>query len=316
LHIIVIGCGVSGLTSGIRLLEAGHQVTIWARELPPHTTSNVAAAIWYPYKAFPVEKVTGWSRRSFEVFVELAEVTRSGVRPAVTIELLRKPAADPWWRSSIRQFRRATPDELPPGYVDGYVYQTMAMDTGIYMDYLVERFKEAGGEIVEREVSSLGEPLAEAPLVVNCSGLGARTLAGDDSVFPIRGQVLRVAPLPVRRVMLDDYEDDDSVITYIVPRTTDCILGGTVQVGDWNLEPKMATAEAILARCARLAPEVRGVQILEHLVGLRPGRDAVRLEAEALSGGTVVHNYGHGGAGLTLSWGCAEEVVSLASLQC
>lgn len=306
---IVIGCGVSGLTSGVLLLEAGFQVTIWARDLPPNTTSNVAAAIWHPFRAYPIDRVTAWSARSQEVFLQLAGVPETGIYMTETLELARHPVPDPFWRDSAPVFRRAVGDDLPPGFVDGFIFETPVIEMGIYLGYLVERFRNAGGEIVQREVGSLEEALGEAQLVVNCTGLGSRALLGDEHLYPVRGQILRVSPLPGKRGYLDQEGED---VTYIIPRSNDCILGGTTQEGNWSLEPDMATAADIVERCALLVPAVREARVLEHKVGLRPGRDAVRLEVEEAPGGRVIHNYGHGGAGVTLSWGCAEEVIHLA----
>src|SRR5213082_1361854 len=102
---LVIGSGVSGLSTGIRLLEAGHEVAIWARDLPPNTTSNIAAAIWHPYKVFPIERVAAWGQRSLEVFYELAQVPEAGVRPMEAVELFREPVGDPWWRECVPEFR-------------------------------------------------------------------------------------------------------------------------------------------------------------------------------------------------------------------
>jgi D-amino-acid oxidase len=306
----VIGCGVSGLSSAIRLQEAGHHVTIRARDLPPNTTSNIAAAIWHPYKVFPRERAVAWGQRSLSVFYELKDVPGSGVTMMPAIEVFSEPVEDPWWRECVPDFRRARPDELPAGFADGYVFETAQVETRIYLEYLMRRFREAGGVIEQRELASLDEALAVSDVVVNCAGLGARQLVGDDALYPIRGQIVRAARLPITRIMLD--EDETRGVTYIVPRSTDCILGGTSQVGDWSLEPDLLTAASIIERCALLAPEVRNAQVLEHLVGLRPGRAAIRLEREGLPGGKfVVHNYGHGGGGVTLSWGCAEEVVAL-----
>ena len=97
-----------------------------------------------------------------------------------------------------------------------------------------------------------------------------------------------------------------------MPRSNDCVLGGTADEGDWNTEPNPETAEGILRRCTALEPRLAGAEILEHRVGLRPGRPEVRLESETLADGTpCVHNYGHGGSGVTLSWGCAEEALEL-----
>lgn len=311
MRVVILGCGVSGLSCGVRLLEAGHTVEIWARELPPHTTSDIAAAVWYPYRAFPQERVSAWAGRTFEVLCELAREPDTGVRCVLGTELLLRPAPDPWWKPCVPGFRRATPAELLPGFVDGYAFEAPIIDMSRYLPYLLARFRRLGGSVLQREVRSLDEAWAVAPLVINCTGLGSRELLGDTSLFPIRGEVLRVAPLPLERFLFDE-QDEARGITYLIPRFQDCILGGTAVEGSWSLEPDPAQAEAILARAARLLPAGTRIHVLRHLVGLRPGRPSVRLELEQVGGRHVLHNYGHGGAGVTLSWGCAEEVVSLA----
>ena len=117
---VVIGCGVSGLSTAIRLAEAGHDVEIWARDLPPHTTSNIAAAVWYPYKAFPKERRRG-GERTLDLFYEMSGEAESGVTIGESIELFRSSVEEPWWRGSVRRFRFARPDELPDGFSCGYV---------------------------------------------------------------------------------------------------------------------------------------------------------------------------------------------------
>ena len=310
-RVIVVGCGVSGLTCGVMLAEAGYDVQIWARDLPPNTTSNVAAAIWEPYKAYPEEQVTAWGKRAYDVFCGMAGKPGTGVALIDSIEVWREPATDPPWSATVHNYRRVDLQDLPSGYVDGYTFETPVIEMGVYLDYMTHRFRSSGSSIIQREVNSLDEASREATLVVNCSGLGSRSLVADDTLFPIRGQVVRVArPEGVDRAYLDHGEKEE--LTYIVPRSTDCILGGTSQLGNWSLEPDMATAGAIIERCALLVPALREAEILEHRVGLRPGRSAIRLETQQLPGGkTLVHNYGHGGAGVTLSWGCAEEVLRI-----
>ncbi len=308
MRVLVLGCGVSGLSCGIRLLEAGHAVELWARELPPHTTSDIAAAVWYPYRAFPQERVSAWSQRTFEVLCELADQPGTGVQRVTGLELFREPTPDPWWRPCVSSFRHATAEELLPGYKDGFVFEAPVIEMPLYLPWLLARFQGLGGTVVRREVRSLDEALGAAPVVVNCTGLGSRELLGDDSLFPIRGEVLRVAPLPLERFLLDDAEEARG-ITYLIPRSRDCILGGTAEEGNESLVPDPAQAEAILARAVRLLPAGSSPRVLHHLVGLRPGRPSVRLEVEPYGTRRVIHNYGHGGAGVTLSWGCAEEVV-------
>jgi D-amino-acid oxidase len=107
-------------------------------------------------------------------------------------------------------------------------------------------------------------------------------------------------------------QSDPEHLLYVVPRERDVVLGGTAQEGDEDLRADPATAEAILSRCAAAVPALRGARVTGGRVGLRPVRPAVRLESEDRTGGRIVHCYGHGGAGVTLAWGCAEEVVALA----
>jgi D-amino-acid oxidase len=312
MNILVIGSGVSGLSCSIRLLEAGHDVQIWARDLPPNTTSNIAAAVWYPYKAYPEHLVLGWSALAYMDFVQLAQVEGSGVWLQQGFEIFPEPADDPWWRKAVPSFRRAAPHELPDGYRDGFVFEAPVIEMDVYLPFLQQRFAKLGGQCTVRAVHDLAEAFAEHDLVVNCTGLGARELVNDTSMFPIRGQVVRVAQPGIQEFTLDDYNPRG--VTYIVPRSNDCILGGTSEDGreDRTVEPD--TAAAILERCVALEPRLRDATVLEHRVGLRPGRPTVRLEAEQwASGKTLVHNYGHGGAGVTLSWGCAAEVARLVN---
>lgn len=306
---LVIGCGVSGLACGIRLLEAGVPVLIRARELPPATTSNVAGAIWYPYKAYPVERVLPWSKRTLDELCALADDPAAGVDLVELTEVFDQPVADPWWRDAVRSFRRAGPADLPPHGRDGYVVEAPMIDTPVHLRYLVDRFLGLGGRIEQGEIDRLAALASERRLVVNCAGLGAGALADDPAVFPIRGQIIRVRPAAPPRHVIDDTRG----IAYVLPRRAECVLGGTADEGDWSLEPAPATAAAILARCAEIDPALAGAEILGHAVGLRPGRPAVRLELERLTDAcAVIHNYGHGGAGFTLAWGCADEVLALA----
>lgn len=307
----MVGAGVIGLSAAIRLQEAGWRVRLWTAEPPERTTSAVSAALWYPYRAYPAERVAAWGRRTFEVLAVLAEAPESGVRMVPGTELLRRPEDDPPWAAAVPGYRRCAPEELPPGYPAGRSFTLPLANTRVYLPWLLRRFRAGGGRVELRRVSSLEEARAASPVVVHCAGLGARALADDPALHPVRGQVVRVENAGVERFWLDDEHPEG--LTYVIPRGEDCILGGTAEEGEWSTDPDPAVARGILRRCAELEPRLAGARVLEHRVGLRPGRPAVRLEREDFPGGTrVVHCYGHGGAGVTLSWGCAEEVVRLA----
>jgi D-amino-acid oxidase len=313
MDVLVIGAGVSGLTSGLVLLRGGHRVRIWARALPPATTSNVAAAIWYPYKAYPAERVTAWGARAYRDFAALADTLDCGVVMTEVLEMLPAPTPDPEWVGAVDGFRHTEPAELPPGYAAGYVFAAPVIDTGIYLDYLRREFEAAGGTIETRAVSDLAEAFAACPVVVNCAGLGARELVGDHDLHPSRGQVVRVRHNGYRRALLDEGDE----VAYIVPRIHDIVLGGTDDEGNESTEPDPAVTRDILRRCSRLAPEFAGVgepDVVSVAVGLRPVRSSVRVEVERPAPDRLlVHNYGHGGAGVTLSWGCAAEVAELVA---
>jgi D-amino-acid oxidase len=310
---IVVGSGVSGLSTAIRLREAGHQVAIWARDFPPNTTSNRAAAIWYPYRAYPRERVLAWAGRTLDALYEIMDQPQAGISSIETLEISREAVHEPWWRHSVRSWRFAAPSELPQGYAAGHFFETLLVEMPIYLPYLMDRFRALGGTPVQREIRSFEEPAREAELVVNCAGLGNVALLGDTEMYPVRGQTIRVERTAERRAFLDDYEDELGVFAYVVPRATDTLLGGQARPNDWNTTPDPAIAAEIVARCSHLVPEVASARVLEHAVGLRPGRSSVRLEIEQTPHGLLAHNYGHGGAGVTLSWGCAEEVVRLVS---
>jgi D-amino-acid oxidase len=173
----------------------------------------------------------------------------------------------------------------------------------VHLPWLAERLRSAGGRIERRVVASLEE--LEGHAVINCAGLGARELAGDASLTAVRGQIVRV-DAPAVDTWLVDQRDPERLV-YVVPRERDVVLGGTAQEGDERLEPDEATTQAILEHCAARIPAVGDAPIVGVAVGLRPARPAVRLERD----GRVVHCYGHGGAGVTLAFGCAVEVAAL-----
>lgn len=309
---LVLGAGVVGLTAAVRLREAGWRVRLRSADPPERTCSAVAGAFWYPYRAEPPDRVAAWARRSFAALREQAGSPGTGVHMRPVVELWRRPVPDPDWADAAPDFRHLRPDELPPGYADGYAFTAPAADMPVHLRWLAGRLRQMGVEVEPRRVASLADAAAEAPLVVNCTGLGARDLVPDPLLFPIRGQVVRVEAPGVERIVVD--EEAPGGMAYVIPRERELVLGGTAEDGSWELEPDPRTAERILRACAELEPRLAGARVLGHAVGLRPGRPAVRLEAEALPGGArCIHCYGHGGAGLTLAWGCAEEVTRLAA---
>lgn len=305
-RVIVVGAGVVGLSCAVRLAEAGHRVDVVARDLPRETTSVVAAALWYPYLALPQDRVTAWAARSYSRFAELAVDPASGVRLLAGTEMFRAPTPDPWWRDAVPALHRVTPtDGLPAGYVDGWRFPAPVVDMPVYLDWLVRRLDDLGGTLTRLNLGALPDlDGTGTDVVVNCSGIGARLLADDHTVEPVRGQVVVLEQVGLGEWWL---ATEGGSPTYVVPRADTIVVGGTEQRGEWSRTPDPATAEDILARATALVPALAGAKVVAHRVGLRPARPSIRLERS----GEVVHCYGLGGAGVTLSWGCADEVAEL-----
>ena len=300
MNTLVVGGGVIGLTAAIRLREAGIDADVVAREPPETTASAVAAALWYPYRAFPVERVAAWAARGFDVLAGLSAAEGTGVRMRWGTELVLDAAEEPWWRPAVRSIERTA---------EGYRVEVPVADMSVHLPWLVHRLHALGGSLEVGAVDSLDEALRRAPVVVNAAGLGARELAGDRLLLPVRGQVVYVECPGVKEWLLD--QSDPERPLYVVPRERDVVLGGTAEEGVEGAEPDPLTATAILERCAAVVPALRHARVTGRAAGVRPARASVRLEAEERAGGTVVHCYGHGGAGVTLAWGCADEVVAL-----
>lgn len=268
MHVTILGAGVSGLTTGVVLAEHGHEVTILAADVT-NTTSAAAAAIWLPYH-IASEHVEGWAEATRAVLVELAGDPESGV---TLIDFL----------------------------VFGERLRVPLADTSRYLPYLRARLHRAGGRVVVREVRREEIAGLDGEVIVNCTGFGARALFGDEELQPGYGVTVVVPRPPIDYAIVEEPEAER--LMYVIPRTNDCILGGY----DRPVPPPDEEIAAIVERCRAAVPEVSG-RILGVRHGIRPVRPSVRLEAGTIDGRTVVHNYGHGGAGFTVSWGCAAEV--------
>lgn len=237
------------------------------------------------------------------------------MRVAAGLKVRREPAEGmPWWADAALPglLRPVPPGDLPAGYAWGYRSRQPLTDMTVHLGYLERRLRSAGGLVERRQVASLAEAAEAAPVVVNCTGIGARDLVPDPSVRPVRGQLVVVENPGVDEWFIEDVPGH-SESTYFFPHPGAVVLGGTVQEDAWDLAPDPAVAEAIVRRCARVDPRLGRARVLGHRVGLRPARPRVRLDSETLPGGALcVHNYGHGGAGVTLAWACAEDAAALA----
>jgi D-amino-acid oxidase len=322
--VLVIGAGVAGLSTAICLAEAGRRVVIQAAEPPGRTTSAVAGAVWGPHLVEDSERVAEWCADTLGTLTGLAGQPGTGVRLAGGVMAIRAADADADLPTELAVLgggiQPCAAASLPAGFVAGWRYTAPVVSMPVYLDYLLGRFRQAGGELRIGAVASLAEAAAgtAAPVLVNCAGTGAHDLVPDPAVIPYRGQVV-VAENPGLTEFFIGQPDGDHELVYVFPHDGRVVLGGTEVAGDWSAEPDPGTADRIVRDCATVDPRLATARIIEHRVGFRPARPQVRLEAEdavAADGSSqrlLVHNYGHGGAGVTLSWGCARAVASLVA---
>lgn len=306
--VAIVGAGVSGLTCAVVLAEAGLTTSIFAEQIGDGTDSGAAAAMWYPYDAGPAGQTIAWALTTCRTLSNLARDPRSGVSIVElrTFSRCGEIEIPEWaWPLGARRLR----SDIPSAFVSGFALNVPVMDTSIYLDYLGRRFCDAGGELhPTRRFANLEEIDPAFELIINCTGIGARLLVRDSELEPHRGQVAIVPKLDRPCAVVCD----DSPLMYAIPRPNDCVFGGTNELSDDRTIDPAVTA-GIVAECSRVL-EIDEPAVLRERVGLRPfRRSGVRLEREQLRDGRpVVHNYGHGGSGFTLSWGCAEAVLRLA----
>ncbi len=325
-RVAIVGAGVSGLTCGVVFAERGHHTTIFAREIGQQTTSAVAAALWFPYDVEPADKAIPWALETYQTLIELARNSNSGVSIIELRQFSRtKEIEIPDWAIPLGAHRlsdvatalcrsadgsrgkRLDTARRPQDFQSGFSLDVPLMDTTIYLDYLANRFLKADGQTTENVCfEKLEDVDPKYDLVINCAGIGARELVHDTHLEPHRGQV---AIVPRIKGLSYAVVCDDAPFMYVIPRTHDCVFGGTNDVSDDHAVDSATTAR-IVAECSRTL-EIEKPNVLTERVGLRPFRKSgVRIERARLHDGrTVVHNYGHGGAGFTLSWGCAAEVL-------
>ena len=312
--VVVIGAGVSGLTSAVCLAEAGWPVRVWAAALPQQTTSVVAGAVWSPPR--PAERATqtlAWSEHSLVVFRELASDPTTGVRmaPAMTVGELTGADAMSSAAELIPDLRPADPADLPAGFRTGFRATMPMIDMPHYLDYLTNRLAAAGCDIEIHPVRSLAEAADAAPIVVNCTGLGAGALTGDDTVRPLFGQHVILTNPGLEQLFLEINTGPEWTCYFPHPQRVVC---GGISIPDrWDISPDLALTDRIVERCRRIEPRLSQAEVVETITGLRPDRPLVRVAAEPLGSALCVHNYGHSSNGVTLSWGCARDVLRLVS---
>ncbi|KAB0801162.1 hypothetical protein PPYR_05516 [Photinus pyralis] len=320
-NIAIIGGGVVGLSTANVIqdsLKSLAKITIYSENLSPNTTSDVAAGLWGPYLFFDTnpDQVLAWAKLTHKQFLNLWK-NGSASEAGISLQSVKSVSGAPHTPFTTHinfgehPMTPAEVDEmgqlLNQQFQSGVTFVTLACEPMKYLPYLLQRFLRNGGILKHQKVNSLDQ-LSHYDLIVNCCGLGASSLIGDTQMKPVRGQIMRVkAPWQFTSALVGS--------VYIIPNLSFTILGGTSQVDDRDTTVRDADTAKIIKGCKDLMPAIENAEVIEHKVGIRPGRVKVRLERETMSMNgkqmPVIHNYGHGGCGITLSYGTAVSATEL-----
>nr|CAH7746604.1 unnamed protein product [Callosobruchus chinensis] len=325
--IAVVGCGAIGITTALEIqdqLRNGVQVTIFSKDFSPNLTSDVAAGLWEPYllEMTSEERTTGWASETYQyLMANWEEANNLGIMlQPVTYITDTDSCTPPGWLKTTLGY-----SELPKRQVShfsrqykqkltrGFHFVSFTWEASKFIPHFTKIFLARGGIIIRREIQDLWE-LSEFEIVVNCSGLASKDLVCDMEMKPVRGQVMKIkAPWQNHTYIIDCHNK----CSYIIPNIELTTLGGTKQV-NYNTSISNDDRRHIQSTCESILPSLRTAEVVREVVGLRPSRSKVRVEAEILQRQSkhlkVVHNYGHGGAGITLSIGCAKEAADLVRM--
>ncbi len=289
------------------------RVRVVAAKRPAQTTSALAGASWGPYMVED-DRVVDWSSATLREFERIAPQGGCGVRFVRGMEASPDPVDPPDWATALSDYQLCDRSELPAGFVVGWWHTIPLIDMPVYLRYLSARLEALGVTVTELARPLLGFAEVQAPgVLINCTGLGARDLTKDPDLQATRGQLVVVDNPGIDWFFQDSADHGD--LTYFLPHGDHVVLGG-IAVGhpddrvELRREPDVE--RAIIERCAAIEPRLAGATVRGGRVGLRPNRvSGVRVEVDRSGDRTVIHNYGHSGCGVTLSWGCADEVVAL-----
>ena len=305
MRITVAGAGIIGLSTAYGLKMAGHNVSVIAKNFSPDITSNKAAAFWFPYHIRNDHRGIEWCRKSYNVYTEFSSDSLSGISSKKIIKAIHETTneEDNSWLDYMpsQSFKIVEKDDLPRGYKKGYEAVVPLIETQIFLPWLMEKLGNMGVSFTKADIESL-EDITDCDLIINCCGLGSKLLESDSEIYAVRGQVALLKAKNLDHIFLENEKP-----LYIVPRQDAIIVGGTFEENIYEEKTVQETLTTILENAYNIMPELRDQEVIGSWAGLRPYRKLVRLEKV----GKVIHNYGHGGSGFTLAWGCAEDVKNL-----
>ncbi|CAG9566332.1 unnamed protein product [Danaus chrysippus] len=320
MKVAVLGAGINGLGCAVRIKEKypNYDVVIISDKFTPDTTGDGSGGLWKPYCSgkTPQSLITKWGMESYRLYHKLWLEGGYDVTLVPLYDLYRekKPLPERPWSNQVFGFKNLDEKHLEylnrlhhSDFVSGITFTSFIVRPSTMLAHLTQRFKTDGGKILTRSIKSLDDDeLMKYDVIINCLGLGARDVVPDDKMFPVRGQLMRVYAPWLTATIYDVQKD-----IYMISTTDICVMGGTQQVNDYNRQINVEDRDKIFNGCTRVVPAIKNAKLISEWVGLRPGRDEIRLESENRNGKFYIHNYGHGGSGFTLFWGCASNVLKI-----
>jgi D-amino-acid oxidase len=307
MSIAIVGGGVIGLTVAYTLQQAGHKVTVITKDDILDTVSAVSGAAWTPRSyAEPLNKIIFWAERTLLQMRLLSQNPEAGIQ-LVKAENFYSSNKDfgPDLALTNPTISSVLLGQGPWNTIWHTVgYDMPCADMPVYLAWLKQQCLTFGVQILNKEIKDVNEAHNYGDLVILATGLGTSSLVHNAEMYPIQGQVVRVEnPGGIGYWHYDDEEQT----TYIIPRLKEVVIGGTHVKYTWDTTIDEKLEQQMLENAYRLEPRLQGMPVTSRITGLRPGRDEIRLELVD----NVIHAYGHGGVGVTVSWGYAEDVVSL-----
>jgi len=329
LNVAVIGAGVMGISTAYQLLTQFPNINVHviSKDFTPNTTSDAAAGYWRipDVKLNERARTIKWGVETKDYIVNLVKNEPDSNKMGVSLVhgyLLSQRDRTPYWKEHALNFRILTPEELKKQFAVDFkwacAYTAPVVQGNKYLPYMSEKILKNGGKFINQKVNDFKALYDKYDVIINCTGVGAKQIANDQSVHPVRGHVIRVKAPWVNEFIYDIDLDEKNRVRHLLPNQDYVVIGGLKHENDFSTVPLVEDKNWLLQEAQKLCPSIKNGEIVGEKVAFRPGRPSIRLEKEMVhrvrpnqKTKLIIHNYGHSSNGWSLFWGCSNEVVNI-----